>query len=119
MLFCMLLTEYYGMTAKIIQWMKVKVDSFKNYLKAYGEDIDKFCKNIRKTMECLTNTGGSVDQAFAKTFYDLVESNIQLFNEYIFVWKTIREQSSTLYNIQGLLNRVRNKYQQSQVRKKW
>ena len=115
----MLLTEYHGTAAQIIRQMRLKIDAFKDKVKAYGGDMDKFCEHVRKTMECLKSAGGSDDQAFDKIFEALVESHVQAFNESIRVWKTVCEQSSTPCNIPGLLNKARNEYQQLSLRKKW
>ena len=99
--------------------MRVKVDSFKDCLKAYSGDIDKFCDHVHKTMECLKSTGDSDGQDFDKIFEALVESHVQPFNESIRVWKTVCEQSGAHLNIQSLLNQARKEYQQLQVQKKW
>ena len=99
--------------------MRVKVKSFKDRLRAYGGDIDKFCEHVRKTMECLKSAGGFDDQALDNFFEALVESHVQAFIKTICVWKTICEQSSTPLNIQSLLNKARHECQQLLVRKKW
>ena len=85
----MLLTKYHGTAGQIIRQMRVKIDAFKDKVKAYGGDIDKFCEHVRKTMEWLKSAGGSDDQAFDKIFEVLVELHIQSFNESICVWKIV------------------------------
>ena len=83
--------------------------------------MEKFCENVRKTIENLKAAGGSDDQAFDKVFECLTETHVTSFNETIRIWKQVKDQSGSddASSISCLLHKARSEYQSLLARRKW
>ena len=87
-----------------------RLDKLQEILKGLKFNIDKFCDYGLKTLTTLTDAGGDNSQAFEKFYKALKLTPSSEFSNFLVVWRSVLDHTSTDLVIGELLSKTRSDY---------